>query len=109
MASGADYDAQLREVTAGGASTDAAYWDLVCADIEHAADVLRPIYDRLDLGGFEENLPALQEYLASVEGHERNRYTMTPEMHEQVTRRWSKFIEQYGYGKPNETQSRRAG
>jgi transaldolase len=48
MASGADYDAQLREVTAAGASTDAAYWDLVCADIEHAADVLRPIYDRLD-------------------------------------------------------------
>ena len=48
MATGNDYDAQLRAVTAGGASTDAAYWDLVCADIEHAADVLRPVYDRLD-------------------------------------------------------------
>jgi transaldolase len=48
MASGSDYDAQLREVTAGGASTDDAYWDLVCADIEHAADVLRPIYERLE-------------------------------------------------------------
>jgi transaldolase len=48
MASGADYDAQLRDATAGGAATDDAYWDLVCTDIEHAADVLRPIYDRLD-------------------------------------------------------------
>jgi transaldolase len=48
MASGTDYDAQLAEVTRAGASTDAAYWDLVTDDIEHAADVLRPLYDRLD-------------------------------------------------------------
>ncbi len=48
MASGTDYDAQLREVTAAGASAQTAYWDLVTSDIEHAADVLRPVYDRLD-------------------------------------------------------------
>jgi transaldolase len=48
MGSGNDYDAQLREVTSAGASTDAAYWDLVTTDIENAADVLRPTYDRLD-------------------------------------------------------------
>ena len=47
MASGNDYDAQLREVTAAGASTEDAYWDLVTTDIEHAADILRPLYDRL--------------------------------------------------------------
>src|SRR6266568_8512785 len=29
MASGTDYDAQLREVSAAGASTEDAYWDLV--------------------------------------------------------------------------------
>ncbi len=48
MAEGVDYDAQLLEVTAAGASTETAYWDLVTRDIENAADVLRPIYDRLD-------------------------------------------------------------
>ena len=48
MAEGVDYDAQLLEVTAAGAPTEAAYWDLVTRDIENAADVLRPIYDRLD-------------------------------------------------------------
>ena len=48
MASGTDYDAQLREVTAAGASTDDAYWDLVTTDIAHAADILRPCYDELD-------------------------------------------------------------
>ncbi len=48
MATGNDYDAQLREVSAAGASPEDAYWDLVTSDIEHAADVLRPIYDKLD-------------------------------------------------------------
>ncbi len=48
MGSGSDYDAQLRTVTAAGESTSDAYWDLVTDDIEHAADVLRPTYDRLN-------------------------------------------------------------
>jgi transaldolase len=48
MGAGHDYDAQLREVTRAGDSTEAAYWDLVTTDIEHAADVLRPLYDSLD-------------------------------------------------------------
>ncbi|HEV7524607.1 MAG TPA: transaldolase [Acidimicrobiia bacterium] len=48
MASGSDYDAQLAEVTRASASVDTAYWDLVTDDIEHAADVLRPLYDQLD-------------------------------------------------------------
>jgi transaldolase len=45
MASGHDYDAQLREVAAGGAAPRDAYWDLVTTDIGHAADILRPHYD----------------------------------------------------------------
>ena len=48
MGAGTDYDAQLREVTAAGASTSDAYWDLVTTDIGHAADLLRPVYDRLE-------------------------------------------------------------
>jgi len=45
MAAGTDYDAQLREVTAAGASAREAYWDLVTTDIAHATDILRPKYD----------------------------------------------------------------
>jgi transaldolase len=45
MATGSDYDAQLREVTAAGASPADAYWDLVTTDIAHAADLLGPHYD----------------------------------------------------------------
>jgi transaldolase len=49
MGASTDYDAQLRDVTAGGASTEDAYWELVLTDITHAADRLRPVYD--ELGG----------------------------------------------------------
>jgi transaldolase len=45
MGAGTDYDAQLREVTAAGASAREAYWDLVTTDITHATDILRPYYD----------------------------------------------------------------
>ena len=45
MASGTDYDPQLREVSAAGASTTDAYWDLVTTDIGHATDILRPHYE----------------------------------------------------------------
>src|SRR5258708_16055316 len=48
MAGRNDYDAQLHEVTSAGASTEDAYSDLVTTDIEHAADVLRPVYHHLD-------------------------------------------------------------
>jgi transaldolase len=48
MASGNDYDAQLREVTAAGASARDAYWDLVTTDIAHATDIMRPHYDEWD-------------------------------------------------------------
>jgi transaldolase len=45
MASGSDYDAQLRDVARAGAAPIDAYWDLVTTDIAHAADILRPHYD----------------------------------------------------------------
>ena len=45
MATGSDYDAQLREVTASGVDAETAYWTLVERDIADAADILRPHYD----------------------------------------------------------------
>jgi transaldolase len=48
MAVGTEYDDQLRELIAGGKSTEDAYWELVLTDISHAADRLRPVYDQLD-------------------------------------------------------------
>jgi transaldolase len=45
MATGSDYDAQLRELVAAGHTTEAAYWALVERDIADAADVLAPFHE----------------------------------------------------------------
>jgi len=46
IAGSEDYDAQLRELAAQNKSRDEIYDQLVLQDIEHAADVFRPVYDR---------------------------------------------------------------
>ncbi|MGH8978495.1 MAG: transaldolase, partial [Acidimicrobiia bacterium] len=50
MATGADYDDELRDLVGGGASAEDAYWALVEHDIADAADILRPHYDDWDHG-----------------------------------------------------------
>ncbi len=48
MASGEGYDEQLAGLARSATPIDTIYWSLVLDDIRHAADVLRPTYDRLD-------------------------------------------------------------
>ncbi len=60
---------------------------------------MRALYAHLNLGGFEAYLPRLEAYLAANTGYETNRYQLTPEQHAEITRRWGKVIDRYGYGK----------
>jgi transaldolase/glucose-6-phosphate isomerase len=47
MGSGADYDEQFKELAASGAHDAAALYEtMAVADIQHATEVLRPVYDR---------------------------------------------------------------
>ncbi len=41
----AEYDDQFRSLMEREESVDDAYWDLVIDDVEHALDLLRPLYD----------------------------------------------------------------
>jgi hypothetical protein len=59
---------------------------------------MRALYEHLGLGEFERVLPRLQQYLASVAGYETNRYQLTAVQRAEVTRRWGRIIERYGYG-----------
>ena len=45
ISAGSDYDKQFEVLTKRHESVDDAYWDLVIVDIEHALQVLRPVYD----------------------------------------------------------------
>ncbi|MDD4268331.1 MAG: sulfotransferase [Thermoguttaceae bacterium] len=58
---------------------------------------VREIYENLELDGFAEILPALQEKAAGMRGYQVTRHRLSREMHEQITRRWADFIDRYQY------------
>ena len=65
--------------------------------------VRRALYEQLGLGGFEVVRPRIEEYLAANRGYQTNRYpSLAPELRAEITRRWGKVIEQYGYTEPAE-------
>lgn len=63
---------------------------------------IRLLYERLELGGFEELLPRLKTYLDASAGYKTNRYSdLAPELRAAIERRWGHVIRQYGYEKKN--------
>jgi len=71
------------------------YEELVADPIEQ----MRRVYAELELGDFDAVRPAIEKYFAGQKDYKTNRYQMTPELHAEITRRWTTFIEQYGYAK----------
>ncbi|HEX5444861.1 MAG TPA: sulfotransferase [Pirellulales bacterium] len=65
--------------------------------VRDPAGALRTIYEKLRLDEFDKVLPALEKYIAAAEGYRTNRYELSPELRDEVTRRWAGFIRQYGY------------
>ena len=59
---------------------------------------MRRIYEELDLGGFDQVLPALEEFVASQSDYKKNRYQISPETRAEIARRWEPYFKQYGYG-----------
>jgi LPS sulfotransferase NodH len=60
---------------------------------------VRELYDRLDLGDFEQARPALEAYQAEVADYQTNRYDVPPELQDEITRHWGDFIRRYGYSR----------
>jgi omega-hydroxy-beta-dihydromenaquinone-9 sulfotransferase len=58
---------------------------------------LQAIYQQLELGGFAQMRPKLEEYVARTAGYETNRYELSTERRAEIGRRWGKVIERYGY------------
>jgi hypothetical protein len=58
---------------------------------------VRQVYDQLGLEGFDDVLPALEQYAARTAGYKASRYDLPPETRDAVTRRWDAFIRKYGY------------
>jgi hypothetical protein len=58
---------------------------------------VRQIYDRLELGGFEELRPRLAEYLHRNANYETNKFRLAPAQRDEITQRWGDVIRHYGY------------
>ena len=63
---------------------------------------MRQIYEQLELGGFERMAPAIGQYFRDHADYQTNRFELTPDQRNRVTRRWGPYIEKYGYGGKDE-------
>jgi hypothetical protein len=58
---------------------------------------LRRLYEKLELGDFEQVLPKLEQYLRETNDYRTNHYELTPELREKIARRWGQVMARYGY------------
>jgi omega-hydroxy-beta-dihydromenaquinone-9 sulfotransferase len=58
---------------------------------------LRAVYEALELEGFDEARPRVEQYLRLTDGYETNKYAITDEQRVLVSRQWGDVIRQYGY------------
>ena len=59
---------------------------------------VRRVYETLNLTGFAEVLPKLEEYVASHRGYKKNKYDPLPEpIRQRVAQEWRRSFEEWGY------------
>jgi omega-hydroxy-beta-dihydromenaquinone-9 sulfotransferase len=73
------------------------YEDLVADPLRE----MKRIYSELKLSGFEDAVPALQQYIASVADHQRNRLVLSPAQKDSVDEMWGALIRDKGYAWPD--------
>jgi omega-hydroxy-beta-dihydromenaquinone-9 sulfotransferase len=82
-----------RSLVGPGQFCEVRYEELIANPVEQ----MRRVYEELQLGDFESVRPGIEAYFADQKDYKTNRYQMTPELRAEITRRWGKYIEKYGY------------
>ena len=82
-----------RPLIGPGQFCEVRYEDLIADPVEQ----MRLIYERLELGDFAAVEPAIRQYFAGQKDYKTNRYQITPEIRAEITRRWGKYLKDYGY------------
>jgi omega-hydroxy-beta-dihydromenaquinone-9 sulfotransferase len=93
-----------RDLIPAGRFCEVRYEDLVADPLGQ----MRRVYEELNLGGFEEALPALKKHMEGQADYKRNRYQIAPELRKEISRRWSAYIGKYGYAMEGEESGEKA-
>ncbi|MBQ3388610.1 MAG: sulfotransferase [Thermoguttaceae bacterium] len=81
-----------------GQITEISYDELVADPV----GTLEKIYAGIGLGGFDEHRAKFEEFAAAQKGYKKNRFSIAPEIAEQIAVRWKPYLDRYGYTKPEE-------
>src|SRR5207244_4434342 len=72
----------------------AQYYELRYEDlVKDPVGEMKKIYDHFDLAGYEDYLPRLENYLASVKGYETNKYRLSDADRARIAAHWGPIIE----------------
>lgn len=86
------YERQRRLIPAGRLY-EIRYEELTADPLEE----MRKVYEKLDLGEFENVQPRLEEYLKDHQDYQRNQHVLAAEIREQIDRRWGDYMERFCY------------
>ena len=81
-----------------GQITEISYDELVADPV----GTLERIYSEIGIDGFEEKRALFEEFAASQKDYKKNRFSIAPEIAEQIAVRWKPYLDRYGYEKPSE-------
>lgn len=84
---------QDRSLLKPGQITEIRYEDLV----QDILGQMQRIYEQLNLKHFDRALPKLQQYMDAKKDYKTNRFELPEETRQQIARRWSDYIQRYGY------------
>jgi hypothetical protein len=82
-----------RQLIGPGQFSEVHYEDLISDPIQQ----MKRIYEELELGDFNSVRPGMESYIAGQKDYKTNRYQLSPENRVEISRRWKKYLNQYGY------------
>ncbi len=82
-----------RHLLGPGQFSEVHYEDLIADPLRQ----MQRIYEELELADFEAVCPAMEVYMADQKDYQTNRYQLSPENRDEITRRWRNYIIQYGF------------
>lgn len=76
--------------------TEVAFKDLTGDPVT----ALEKIYAQVEIPGFEQAKPAIEEFAASQKSYKKNKFQTDPAIEAKITERWAWYIDRYGYRLP---------